>query len=69
VPFDRGADFLTAQDVLDNLPGSFNTLNRYVAASQSYESRFAAGFGINFPVKAGKPYQANCANNDIFPGP
>jgi len=68
VPFDREADFLTAQDVLDNLSGSFNTLNRYVAASQSYESRFAAGFGVNFEVKAGKPYQANCANNDIFPG-
>ncbi len=69
VPFDREADFLTAQDVLDNLPGSFNTLNRYVAGSQSFESRFAAGFGVNFPVKAGKPYQANAANNDIFPGP
>ena len=62
-------EFLTAQDVLDNLPGSFNTLNRYIAGSQSYESRFVAGFGVNFPVKAGKAYQANAANNDIFPGP
>jgi hypothetical protein len=69
IPFDRETDFQTAQDVLDNLPGSFNTLNRFVAGSQSYESRFAAGFGVNFPVKAGRPYQANAASNDIFPGP
>ncbi len=69
IPFDREGDFAAAQDVLDNLPGSFNTLNRFIAGSQSYESRFAAGFGINFPVKAGKPYQANAANNDVFPGP
>jgi len=68
VPFEREADFLNAQDVLDNLPGSFNTLNRFDAGSQSYESRFAAGFGVNFPVKAGKPYQANAASNDVFPG-
>ncbi|SYZ71886.1 Conserved repeat protein (fragment) [Candidatus Zixiibacteriota bacterium] len=67
IPFERSADFLTAQDVLNNLPGSFNTLNHFVAASQSYQSRFAAGFGTNFPVKAGMPYQANSALNDIFP--
>ena len=69
IPFERELDFLTAQDVLNNLPGSFNTLNRYDANSQSYESRFAAGFGVNFTVKAGMPYQANIAANDIFPGP
>jgi len=69
IPFDREADFMRAQDVLNNLPGSFNTLNRYIAGSQSYESRFAAGFGVNFPVKPGKPYQANAAQVDVFPGP
>ncbi|MCP4706323.1 MAG: hypothetical protein GY865_17130, partial [candidate division Zixibacteria bacterium] len=69
IPFERELDFLTAQDMLDNLPGSFNTLNRYDASSQSYESRFAAGFGVNFTVKAGMPYQANVAASDIFPGP
>jgi len=69
IPFERELDFLTAQDVLDNLPGSFNTLNRYDASSQSYESRFAAGFGVNFTVRAGMPYQANIAADDIFPGP
>ena len=67
VPFDREGDFQYAQDVLDNLPGSFNTLNRFDAESQSYESRFAAGFGTNFRVKAGMPYQANAANTDTFP--
>ncbi len=69
VPFERESEFTTAQDVLDNLPGSFNTLNHYIAGSQSYESRFAAGFGVNFPVRAGKPYQANAAAADTFPGP
>ena len=67
VPFDRELSFYVAQDVLNNVPGGFNTLNRYVAASQSYQSRFAAGFGVNFPVKAGRPYQANNARNDVFP--
>jgi hypothetical protein len=69
IPFERETEFSTAQDVLNNLPGSFNTLNHYVAGSQSYESRFSAGFGVNFRVKAGMPYQANAAANDIFPGP
>ncbi|RLF79677.1 hypothetical protein DRN32_04605 [Thermococci archaeon] len=69
IPFDREAEFSTAQEVMDNLPGSFNTLNRYIAGSQSYESRFAAGFGVNFPVRAGKPYQANAAQDNVFPGP
>ena len=69
IPFDREADFATAQDVLNNLPGSFNTLNRYIAGSQSYESRFAAGFGVNFAVKPGRPYQANAATDDTFPEP
>ncbi|MCK4857934.1 MAG: tandem-95 repeat protein, partial [candidate division Zixibacteria bacterium] len=69
IPFERASDFVTAQDVLDNLPGSFYTLNHFVAASQSYQSRFAAGFGTNFPVRAGKPYQANAASDDVFPGP
>ena len=69
VPFERETEFTTAQEVLNNLPGSFNTLNRYIAGSQSYQSRFAAGFGVNFPVRAGQPYQANAARNDVFPGP
>ncbi len=67
IPFEHEADFRVAQDVLNHLPGSFNTLNRFVAGSQSYQSRFAAGFGTNFPVKAGKPYQANNARDDVFP--
>jgi hypothetical protein len=67
VPFDRESQFLVAQDVINNVPGGFNTLNRFVAASQSYQSRFVAGFGTNFPVKAGRPYQANNASNTTFP--
>jgi hypothetical protein len=69
IPFDMESVFSVAQDVLNYLPGSFNTLNRFIAGSQSYESRFAAGFGINFAVKAGKPYQANAAASAVFPGP
>ena len=45
------------------------TLNNFVASSQSYQSRFAAGFGTNFTVRAGKPYQANVAADGTFPGP
>ncbi|MBK7141795.1 MAG: tandem-95 repeat protein [bacterium] len=67
IPFDHESQFATAQDVLNNVPGGFNTLNRFVAASQSYQSRFAAGFGTNFTVKAGKPYQANNAASATFP--
>ncbi|PWB68849.1 hypothetical protein C3F09_10930, partial [candidate division GN15 bacterium] len=67
IPFERELSFSVAQDVLNNVPGGFNTINNYVAASQSYQSRFAAGFGVNFPVKAGRPYQANNARNDVFP--
>jgi hypothetical protein len=44
-----------------------NTLNNFVAVSQSYQSRFAAGFGVNFTVRAGKPYQANAAAAGTFP--
>ncbi len=69
IPFDMASVFSVAQDVLNYLPGSFNTLNRFIANSQSYESRFAAGFGTNFAVKAGKPYQANAAATAVFPGP
>jgi len=46
-----------------------NTLNNFVASSQSYQSRFAAGFGTNFPVRPGKPYQANAAASGTFPAP
>ncbi|MCX6836154.1 MAG: tandem-95 repeat protein, partial [candidate division Zixibacteria bacterium] len=67
VPFDRAADFGVAQDVINNMPGVLNTLNNFVAASQSYQSRFAAGFGTNFVIRAGKPYQANAAAAGTFP--
>ena len=69
IPFENENDFLVAQDVLDNIPGVLNTLNNFVAGSQSYQSRFSAGFGINFPVVAGRPYQGNAASDGIFPGP
>ncbi|MEW5701768.1 MAG: Ig-like domain-containing protein [Candidatus Zixiibacteriota bacterium] len=69
VPFERELDFTTAQSIIDALPGVLNTLNRFIPTSQSYESRFAAGFGPNFPVKAGRAYQANAANPGQFPAP
>ncbi|MEW5795918.1 MAG: Ig-like domain-containing protein [Candidatus Zixiibacteriota bacterium] len=67
IPFDRAADFSVAQDVINNIPGVLNTLNNFVASSQSYQSRFAIGFGTNFTVRAGKPYQANAATAGTFP--
>ncbi|HSH00288.1 MAG TPA: putative Ig domain-containing protein, partial [candidate division Zixibacteria bacterium] len=69
IPFDREGDFAVAQDVLNSIPGVLNTLNKFVAGPQSYQSRFAAGFGTNFPVRAGKPYQANAASVGVFPAP
>ncbi|MDH4158145.1 MAG: Ig-like domain-containing protein, partial [candidate division Zixibacteria bacterium] len=69
IPFELESQFAVAQDVIDYIPGVLNTLNKFVAASQSYVARFAPGFGTNFPVKAGKPYQANVAVDGAFPGP
>ncbi|MDH3938531.1 MAG: PKD domain-containing protein, partial [candidate division Zixibacteria bacterium] len=69
IPFELEGNFTVAQDLLDSIPGVLNTLNNFVAGSQSYQSRFAAGFGTNFPVKAGKPYQGNAATDGVFPGP
>ncbi|MFZ5981229.1 MAG: PKD domain-containing protein, partial [Candidatus Zixiibacteriota bacterium] len=67
IPFEYEDDFFFAQDVINNIPGVLNTLNSFRAESQSYVSRFSAGFGTNFPVKAGKPYQANAAAGGVFP--
>jgi hypothetical protein len=69
IPFEHEDDYAVAQDVIDAIPGGLNTLNNFVAASQSYESRFAVGFGTNFTVRAGKPYQANIAVDGVFPAP
>jgi len=69
IPFERQASFSVAQDIINNIPGTLNTVNNFVAGSQSYESRFSVGFGTNFPVRAGKPYQANAAASGVFPGP
>jgi hypothetical protein len=62
-------DYQVAQDVIDALPGVLNTLNRFIPASQSYESRFSAGFGTNFPVRVGQVYQTNAATAGSFPAP
>jgi len=69
IPFEYESSYSVAQDILDAIPGVLNTINRFDAASQSFESRFAAGFGNNFPVKAGIPYQGNAASAGVFPGP
>jgi hypothetical protein len=69
IPFELENTYTVAQDLLDANPGLFNTLNNYVAGSQSYQSRFSIGFGVNFPVVAGKPYQGNAATNGVFPAP
>jgi PKD repeat protein len=67
IPFEYENDFSTAQDVINHIPGVLNTLNNFVPSSQSYISRFAAGFGTNFTVRAGKPYQGNAATGGAFP--
>ncbi len=69
IPFEFETNFLFAQDVINSIPGLLNTLNEFLPSSQSYRSRFAAGFGTNFSVKAGRVYQANAAANGAFPAP
>ena len=69
IPFEYEDDFTVAQDVINSVPGMLNTLNNFIAGSQSYVSRFAIGFGTNFTVRAGRPYQANVAANGTFPAP
>ena len=69
IPFEHESSYSTAQDVINAIPGVLNTLNNFIASSQSYVSRFAAGFGTNFTVRAGKPYQANVATTGTFPTP
>ena len=69
VPFEMENDFAVAQDVINSVPGLLNTLNNFVASSQSYQSRFSAGFGVNLPIRAGRPYQANAATTGAFPAP
>ncbi len=69
IPFELETTLLLAQDVINSIPGLLNTLNEFLPSSQSYRSRFAAGFGTNFSVKAGRVYQANAAANGTFPAP
>ncbi len=69
IPFEFETTLLFAQDVINSIPGLLNTLNEFLPSSQSYRSRFAAGFGTNFSVKAGRVYQANAAANGAFPAP
>jgi hypothetical protein len=69
VPFEYEDVFLYAQDLIDNIPGLLFTLNQFVPSSQSYRSRFAAGYGVNFGLRAGRVYQANGAADGVFPAP
>jgi hypothetical protein len=69
IPFEHELTYTTAQSVINGLPGVLNALSRFVPASQSYESRFAAGFGPNFAVRPGRVYQANAAATGVFPAP
>jgi hypothetical protein len=69
IPFERELSYSVAQNVIDAIPGVLNTLNRFIPTSQSYESRFYAGFGPNFPVRAGRVYQANARAVGAFPAP
>jgi hypothetical protein len=67
IPFEDEDIYHTAQDVIDSLPGALNTLNNFIPSSQSWQSRFAAGYGPNFGVKPGGMYQANAKASATFP--
>jgi hypothetical protein len=67
IPFEDEDIYQNAQDVIDSLPGILNTLNNFIPSSQSWESRFAAGYGPNFVVKPGRVYQANAKASATFP--
>jgi hypothetical protein len=67
IPFEYEDIYQVAQDVIDSLPGALNTLNNFKPSSQSWESRFAAGYGVNFEVKPGGVYQANAKASVAFP--
>jgi hypothetical protein len=67
IPFEDEDIYHTAQDVIDSLPGALNTLNNFIPSSQSWQSRFAAGYGPNFAVKPGGVYQANAKASATFP--
>jgi hypothetical protein len=67
IPFEDEDTYQYAQDVIDSLPGVLNTLNNFIPSSQSWESRFSAGYGPNFVVKPGRVYQANARASATFP--
>jgi len=69
IPFEEELNYSVAQDVIDALPGVLNTLNRFVPTSQSFESRFSIGFGVNFRVRPGEVYQTNAKIEATFPVP
>ncbi len=69
IPFEYELTYTAAQDVIDAIPGVLNALSRFIPSSQSYESRFSAGFGTNFPVRPGRAYQTNAATSGVFPNP
>ena len=62
VPFDS-TGLWDADDLIASI-GSSNVhgVARFVPESQSYESRFAQGFGVNFPVAGGGIFQVNAKN-------
>ena len=66
MPF-AGTGIATASDLIQALgTANINTVSRYIAASQSYESRFAAGFGTNFAIEPGGVYQVNAKTPTVF---
>ena len=69
IPFERESEFSVASDVINSIPGVVFAFSRYVAGSQSYESRFAPGFGPNFTVRPGIPYQVSAQSTGTFPAP
>ncbi len=69
IPFEYEDIMTQASDIVDNVPGLLNTVNNFIPSSQSYQSWFSAGFGVNFEVKAGRVYQANGALDGTFPAP
>jgi len=66
VPF-TNSGITTADQLIDSIGrASVRTVNNYRPSSQSFESRFAIGFGVNFAVVPGGIYQVNAAAATIF---
>ena len=66
LPF-TGTGIIDADGLISSIGASnINNINRFVQSSQSYQARFAAGYGTNFSVVPGGIYQVNAKNSTVW---